>query len=117
MAGGIPGPGHICGTAYRPVTRRCYWSSLGKEGVGNKAMSEHRRAERESTYKAARIGTGSRAALHCGVKNLSTTGACLRVDDPRDVPETFNLVFDSGESSRMCRMMWRNTRQVGVRFE
>jgi hypothetical protein len=80
-------------------------------------MSEQRRAERESTYKAARIGTGSRATLHCGVKNLSTTGACLRVDDPSDVPETFHLVFDSGEPSRMCRVMWRNTRQVGVRFE
>jgi len=45
-------------------------------------MSEQRRAERENTYKAARIGAGARATLHCGVWNLSATGACLRVDDP-----------------------------------
>jgi hypothetical protein len=44
-------------------------------------------------------------------------GACLRIDDPQDVPDNFNLVFDSGEPSRMCRVMWRSARQVGVRFE
>jgi hypothetical protein len=81
-------------------------------------MSEQRRAQRESTYKAARIGSGSgRAALHCGVRNLSDTGACLRVDDTHAVPESFHLVFDSGEPSRQCRVVWRNARQVGVRFE
>lgn len=80
-------------------------------------MTEQRRAERESTYKAARIGAGPRATLHCGVRNLSASGACLRVDDPQDVPDIFNLVFDSGEPSRMCRVMWRSARQIGVRFE
>ena len=80
-------------------------------------MTDQRNSQRESTYKAARIGTGPRATLHCGVRNLSATGACLRVDDPLSVPDTFNLVFDSGEASRTCRVMWRNARQVGVRFE
>ncbi len=80
-------------------------------------MTDQRKSQRESTYKAARIGTGARAATHCGVRNLSATGACLRVDDPQDVPDTFHLVFDSGEPSRSCRVVWRNTRQLGVRFE
>jgi hypothetical protein len=81
-------------------------------------MSEQRRAPRESTYKAARIGTGgARATMHCGVRNLSATGACLRLDDTESVPNTFLLVFDSGEGSRQCRVVWRNTRQLGVRFE
>ncbi len=79
---------------------------------------EQRRAPRESTYKAARIAAGSaRATLHCGVRNLSATGACLRLDDAQGVPNTFNLVFDSGEPSRRCRVVWRNARQLGVRFE
>jgi hypothetical protein len=73
--------------------------------------------QRSSHREAARIGAGSRAMLHCGVRNLSATGACLRVDDTQDVPDTFNLVFDSGEPSRTCRVMWRNPRQIGVRFE
>jgi hypothetical protein len=80
-------------------------------------MTDQRSSQRESTFKAARIGAGARATLHCGVRNLSATGACLRVDDPQDVPDTFKLVFDSGEPTRTCRVMWRNTRQVGVRFE
>ncbi|HEY4922751.1 MAG TPA: PilZ domain-containing protein [Xanthobacteraceae bacterium] len=81
-------------------------------------MVDHRRATRESTYKAARIGGGSaRATLHCGVRNLSATGACLRLDDAESVPSTFQLVFDSGEASRQCRVVWRNARQLGVRFE
>ena len=80
-------------------------------------MSEQRRSQRESTYKAARIGAGTRATMHCGIRNLSPTGACLRVDDPQDVPEFFNLVFDSGEPSRSCRVVWRSPRQIGVRFE
>jgi hypothetical protein len=82
------------------------------------SMDDHRRAPRESTYKAARIGGGSaRATLHCGVRNLSATGACLRLDDAESVPNTFQLVFDSGEASRQCRVVWRNARQLGVRFE
>jgi hypothetical protein len=51
------------------------------------------------------------------VRNLSATGACLRLDDTESVPNTFLLVFDSGEGSRQCRVVWRNTRQLGVRFE
>jgi len=81
-------------------------------------MAEQRRAGREATYKAARIGVGAqRAVIHCGIRNLSDTGACLRLDDPNGVPESFNLVFDSGEPSRLCRVVWRNARQIGVRFE
>lgn len=81
-------------------------------------MDDQRRAPRQSTYKAARIGAeASRATLHCGVRNMSETGACLRLDDTQGIPDTFNLVFDTGEPTRHCRVIWRNARQLGVRFE
>ena len=48
-------------------------------------MAEQRKFQRESTYKAARIGAGTRATLHCGIRNLSATGACLRVDGGRSI--------------------------------
>lgn len=44
------------------------WGDPGEAGLGRKALSEQRRAERESTYKAARIGAGARATVHCGVR-------------------------------------------------
>ena len=84
------------------------------KGIG---VQDKRRAARESTYKVARIGGGGRASIHCGVRNLSATGACLRLDDAQQIPDRFNLVFDSGEPSRLCRVVWRNARSLGVQFE
>jgi hypothetical protein len=82
------------------------------------AGAERRETGRERTYKAARIGFGGgRAVTGCVVRNLSATGACLSVDNPAQIPERFNLVFDSGEPSRIARVMWRSATRVGVSFE
>jgi hypothetical protein len=65
---------------------------------------DRRTAARERTYKAARIGfAGGRATTGCVVRNLSASGACLTVETPGDIPERFNLVFDSGEPCRVAR--------------
>ncbi len=65
-------------------------------------MADQRGADRESTYKAARIGAGSRATVHCGVKNLSVTGARLRVEDPQDVPDTSSTWCSTAAKHRGC---------------
>jgi len=81
-------------------------------------MTEQRRAPREKTYKAARIAFGGRrAVITCLVRNLSNTGACIGLNDPVDIPELFNLVFDSGEASRMCQVIWRRGNRIGVEFQ
>jgi hypothetical protein len=81
------------------------------------AMTELRGAPRQRTYKAARIAFGGgRAVIACLVRNLSKTGACISVDSPIGIPESINLVFDSGEPSRMSRVVWRNAKQMGVAF-
>jgi hypothetical protein len=78
---------------------------------------DRRAANRERTYKAARIGfAGGRATTGCVVRNLSASGACLGVDNPQEIPERFNLVFDTGEPSRMARVIWRSATRIGVRF-
>ena len=80
-------------------------------------MAEHRRAPREKTYKAARIAFGGRrAVITCLVRNLSDTGACLGLGEPTEIPDEFNLVFDSGEPSRMCQVVWRRQNRIGVTF-
>jgi PilZ domain-containing protein len=80
-------------------------------------MTEHRQRPRQRTYKAARIAfQGGRAVLTCLVRNLSDTGACLAVDSPIDIPDSFNLVFDSGEPSRMCNVIWHKDTRIGVAF-
>jgi hypothetical protein len=59
---------------------------------------------------------GGRATLGCVVRNLSATGACLGVENPAQIPERFNLVFGSGEPSRMARVVCRSSTRIGVIF-
>jgi PilZ domain-containing protein len=81
-------------------------------------MIELRAAPRHKTYKAARIAfAGKRAVIGCLVRNLSLTGACLGVDSPVGIPHAFNLVFDCGEPSRLCQVIWRKEKRIGVEFQ
>jgi hypothetical protein len=80
-------------------------------------MTERRHEPRQRTYKVGRIAFGrNRAVIGCLVRNLSETGACLAVESPIGIPDSFNLVFDSGEPSRACHVMWRTGRRIGVAF-
>jgi hypothetical protein len=80
-------------------------------------MTERRNALRQKTYKVGRIGFGGRrAVIGCLIRDLSEAGACLRVESPISIPDTFNLVFDSGEPSRTCYVMWRKDKRLGVAF-
>src|ERR1022692_1234352 len=80
-------------------------------------MIEQRKSPRQRTYKVARIAfQGGRALNHCLVRDLSDTGACLALENPIGIPDSFNLVFDSGERSRMCEVVWRNKKQIGIEF-
>ena len=80
-------------------------------------MVEHRQIARHRTYKSARIAfRGGRSVITCLVRNLSPKGACLLVDNPISIPDSFNLVFDSGEPSRPSHVIWRKERQIGVEF-
>ena len=88
----------------------------GAACAGNGA-AERRASPRRRTYKVARMGFGGgRAVINCLIRNLSETGACLGVESPVGVPDEFNLVFESGEPSRMCRVMWRKAKLIGVAF-
>ncbi|MGH6771221.1 MAG: PilZ domain-containing protein [Xanthobacteraceae bacterium] len=80
-------------------------------------MAERRKVPRHKTYKAARIAFDEwRAAITCLVKNLSGAGACIAVESPIGIPDTFDLVFDSGEPGRACHVVWRTAKQIGVEF-
>ena len=92
-------------------------NASGSIDVSHAARRRPRTAARERTYKAARIGfAGGRATTGCVVRNLSASGACLTVETRGEIPERFNLVFDSGEPSRVARVVWRSATRIGVRF-
>jgi hypothetical protein len=49
------------------------------------------------------------------VRNLSDRGACLKVESPVGIPDTFDLVLDNAPV-RSCRVIWRKATELGVEF-
>jgi hypothetical protein len=77
---------------------------------------ERRNASRHRVLKGAHISfKEGGAAIDCTIRNLSGTGACLKVASPIGVPDTFDLVLDDS-SVRHCRVTWRKATQIGVAF-
>ena len=79
---------------------------------------DNRRAPRRRILKGATIVFGAGAfSVKCLVKNLSDTGALLEMENTAEVPNDFRLVFDDRSKDRQCRVVWRATKRLGVRFD
>jgi hypothetical protein len=80
---------------------------------------EERRNEarrRRRALNRARIAFKGRwATIDCTVLDLSELGACLKVQSPIGIPDTFDLVLDNAPV-RSCRVTWRKATQIGVAF-
>jgi hypothetical protein len=71
---------------------------------------------RRRALKRARITFKGRCAtIDCTVLNLSDLGACLKVESPIGIPDSFDLVLDNAPV-RGCRVTWRSATQIGVAF-
>jgi PilZ domain-containing protein len=111
------GTSSIVSRLLRETAAQSFTSSGTARESGGEAVTELRRTPRQRTYKAARIAFGGgRAVITCLVRNLSKTGACISVDSPVGIPDSINLVFDSGEPSRMSRVIWPKAKLMGVAF-
>jgi hypothetical protein len=51
------------------------------------------------------------------VKNLSPTGAMIEVGNTLEIPDEFTLAIESEPQPRICRVAWRNAKQIAVNFE
>jgi hypothetical protein len=79
-------------------------------------MDETRRAPRRRVLKAGSITFGG-GAIDCTVRNISATGAALEVVSPLYIPDRFNLIVQSDNLNRPCRIVWRQHRRIGVAFD
>jgi hypothetical protein len=71
---------------------------------------------RRRVLKGARIAFNDHATtMDCVVRNLSDRGACLNVESPIGIPDSFDLLVDDA-SVRHCRVTWRRATQIGVAF-
>ncbi len=75
-----------------------------------------RREARQRVLKRASIAfNGRKAVIDCTVRNLSSCGACLKVESPVGIPDSFDLVLGH-QPVRNCRVAWRKATQIGVEF-
>jgi len=74
------------------------------------------RQVRHRVLKGAQIVfKGHEAVIDCTVRNLSDRGACLNVESPIGIPDSFDLVLDHAFVGN-CRVTWRKATQIGVEF-
>jgi hypothetical protein len=81
-----------------------------------RTTKERRNVARHRTLKRAHIAVEEQGAvIDCVVYDLSDLGACLNVESPIGIPNSFDLVLDH-VSVLDCRVTWRKATQIGVEF-
>ena len=77
---------------------------------------EHRASPRRRTLKGGRIVINNGfSTFECTVRNLSETGARLKVASIIGLPDSFDLVMEDG-TRHHCRIAWKSETEVGVTF-
>jgi hypothetical protein len=75
-----------------------------------------RRVARQRILKGAQIiFKGGATTIDCTVRDISATGARLKVASPIGIPETFDLAVE-GAPVGHCHVVWRKPDQIGVEF-
>jgi hypothetical protein len=74
------------------------------------------REVRRACHLSAWIKVVGRAYCECQVPDISTHGAKVIVALPSAVPDRFELAFFQGDQNRVCQVVWRRAKMLGVKF-
>lgn len=75
-------------------------------------------ARRRRVLKAGIVAfNGRHSTLPCTVRNISATGAQLRMPGTASAPDTFDLIIELDGLEASCTVVWRRGEDIGVRFE
>lgn len=79
--------------------------------------SDRRIVQRQRIFKRGLIHLlGSSGTINCTVRNVSATGAGLRIESPFAVPSTFDLEIAGSNRPQRVRVKWQNAVNIGVEF-
>ena len=89
--------------------------------VGNTALApktdEARIAPRRRMLKSGKIAYADRhVTIGCSVRDMSATGARLRIEGSVTEPDTFELLIALDGVEANCEVVWRREADIGVRF-
>jgi PilZ domain-containing protein len=79
-------------------------------------MQERRQSPRHRVFKAGTIEFNRAGGVSCTVRNVSSGGACLEVESPLGIPETFGLLITGDPVLHQCHIAWRSPHRIGVAF-
>jgi hypothetical protein len=82
------------------------------------AAVSKKRGSRKSVQQPGWITfEGGFAARPCVVRDLSTSGARITIDDPNALPAKLRLAFArDARTGRNCEVVWRRGQSIGVKF-
>jgi hypothetical protein len=78
-------------------------------------MIDRRASQRHRVFKGGRI-TFENRGFACTVRNISTGGAAIDLDEPVALPQSFSLAIACDNVVRHCREVWRNDKRIGLAF-
>jgi hypothetical protein len=100
----------------RYVGKRTYQiGSIPIHGVEMK-RKHFQREVRRVRHLSAWIKVEGRAHCECQVMDISKQGAKVIVEPLSAVPNRFALVFFQGDQTRVCEVIWRRDKILGVKF-
>jgi hypothetical protein len=77
-----------------------------------------KREARKSVQQAAWVTLeGGFAARPCVVRDMSSSGAKITIDDPNALPGKLRLAFSrDARTGRNCEVVWRRGTSAGIKF-
>jgi hypothetical protein len=81
-------------------------------------MQEQRDLHRSKTYLGAEIGfTRQLSPASCIIRNLSSGGAMLQLDNVSAIPSRFEIRIPTKGHSHRAKIVWQQLGRAGVAFE
>lgn len=81
------------------------------------AAEQDRRGLRRRMLKSGVIAySGRQVTLKCGIRDFSDSGARLIVEGTVAAPDTFELISEIDGIEVACQVVWRRSKEVGVKF-
>jgi len=76
-----------------------------------------RHAPRRRVLKGGMVATNDRhLTMNCMVRDLSDTGARVKVEGSVTLPDTFELIIALDGLEADCEVVWRSANEAGIRF-
>ena len=91
--------------------------TVGNTALASSAADEARIAPRRRMLKSGKIAYSDRhVTIECTVRDMSATGARLRVSGSVSAPDTFELLIELDGLEANCQVVWRSGPDLGIKF-